>query len=162
MSVGISVHVLTAATGLAALIVASPITFLIVKYLGAVYLVYLGVRLLISSDNSTRSSTLPSKTTAAGFFRQGILVDLLNPKIGMFFVAFLPQFAGPGDGGFLLAIGLGCGFIVIGALVNAGIAVAVVKGVTSIGPLAKSWVERWFPAGVLIGLGIRLALTERE
>lgn len=162
MSVGISFHVLAAATGLAALIAASTTAFLIVKYVGAGYLVYLGVHLLVTRPSSKTSIALPVRTTSWRFFRQGVLVDLLNPKIGMFFLAFLPQFLGPGEGaGFTQSLGLGAVFIVVGGIVNASIGLAVSKGATSIGHAARPWVERWIPGGILVGLGLRLALTDR-
>ena len=162
MSAGISCHVLAAATGLAALIATSATAFLVVKYLGAIYLVYLGVRLLLSTTRSGNSSALPARTTSWGFFRQGVLVDLLNPKIGMFFIAFLSQFLAPAEtGGFLPALALGSVFIVVGGIVNISIGLAVSKGATSIGHAARPWVERWIPGGILVGLGIRLGLAER-
>lgn len=155
MSVGISFHVLAAATGLAALLAASVTAFLIVKYLGAIYLVYLGVRLLLSTTGSNNSSSLPTRTTSWGFFRQGVLVDLLNPKIGMFFIAFLPQFLGPAETGRLLpALALGSVFIVVGGMVNASIGLAVSKGATSIGHAARPWVERWIGDTSGVGRGL--------
>ena len=162
MSVGISIHVVAAASGLAALVATSPFTFLMVKYLGALYLIYLGLRVLLTRSAITTSSVLPVQKTAWKFFRQGVLVDLLNPKIGMFFVAFLPQFLGPAHGSsFVQALGLGGVFIVVGAIVNTSIGIAVAKGATSLGRVARAWVERWIPGTILIGLGVRLALVER-
>lgn len=162
LSVGIFVHVLAAATGVAALIAASTTAFFIVKYLGAVYLVYLGFRLLLSAGRTASATVLPAGDSSWRFFRQGVLVDLLNPKIGMFFLAFLPQFLGPVEAdGFVRALGLGAVFIVLGGTVNGCIAFAAAKGATVVGRRARPWVERWIPGAILIGLGVRLALQER-
>lgn len=162
MSVGIFVHVLAAATGVAALIAASATAFAVLKYVGAMYLVYLGVRLWLSARRNAPTSPLPANGTLWGFFGRGLLVDLTNPKIGLFFLAFLPQFVGTDEGElFTRTLALGTIFIFVGGTVNGCIAAATVRGVGLVGPRARSWVERWIPGGILIGMGARLALEER-
>ena len=162
MSVGIFAHVLAAATGVAAIIAASSTAFVVLKYAGAMYLAYLGIRLWLSVKQTESTSPLPAKTTSWGFFGRGFLVDITNPKIGLFFLAFLPQFVGTSEGGlFFRTLALGVIFIVVGGTINGCIATATVKGVGLVGPRVRPWVERWVPGGILIGMGARLALEER-
>ncbi|MGI9333458.1 MAG: LysE family translocator [Gammaproteobacteria bacterium] len=161
MSAGIFVHVLAAATGVAALIAASATAFAVLKYLGAMYLAYLGMRLWLSARRDPPISTLRANGSLWRFFGRGFLVDLINPKIGLFFLAFLPQFVGPDEGAlFARTVILGSVFIVIGGTVNGCIAAVTVKGVALIGPRARTWVERWIPGAILIGMGARLALDK--
>lgn len=88
-------------------------------------------------------------------------MDLTNPKIGLFFLAFLSQFVGTDEGGLVThTLALGTVFIVVGGTVNGCIAAATAKGVALVGPRARLWVERWVPGGILIGMGAQLALEE--
>ena len=94
---GTLVHVTAAAVGLSALIASSATAFTVVKYLGAAYLLYLGVRALMSRQ----AAELPADAVAAPLgraFAQGMLVNVLNPKVALFFLAFLPQFIDPARG----------------------------------------------------------------
>ena len=162
MSVGIFVHVLAAATGVAALIVASETAFIVLKYTGATYLVYLGLRFLLTTRWPTPRGSSGFVVSSWAFFRRGILVDLLNPKIGVFFLAFFPQFLGSADSNaFLHTVVLGMVFIVVGGSVNGCIAVAAAKGMKVVGPRARPWIERWIPGGILACLGVRLGLDEQ-
>ena len=106
--VGTLVHVGAAAFGLSALLMSSALAFTLVKYLGAAYLVYLGARRLLTKDHPARVETVePEKLWR--IFRQGVIVNLLNPKTALFFFAFLPQFADPARGsvaGQILLLGL--------------------------------------------------------
>src|SRR5436190_18419519 len=88
---GTLVHIAAAAAGLSALLMASATAFSVVKYLGAGYLVYLGVRRLL--DRSTLAAERPPAVRLRRAFMDGFVVNLLNPKTGLFFLAFLPQFA---------------------------------------------------------------------
>src|SRR6516162_9988170 len=91
--VGCLVHIAAAALGLAALLRASAAAYNMIRYAGAAYLIYLGVRMLVSKDaqNALAGST-PAPASLGRIFTQGIISDVLNPKVAMFFVAFLPQF----------------------------------------------------------------------
>jgi threonine/homoserine/homoserine lactone efflux protein len=112
---GTVVHVTAAALGLSALLLSSAVAFNVVKYAGAAYLVYLGVKTILSSESPTAGPRPQSGTSLGSAFYQGFVVNLLNPKTAMFFTAFLPQFidAGRGSvvgqilffGGLLIAIG---------------------------------------------------------
>jgi len=92
------VHALAAALGLSAILLASATAFEIVKYAGAAYLVYLGIRTLLSREAPAAESP-PAETRLRSHFGRGMLVNLLNPKTALFFYAFLPQFVDPHKGG---------------------------------------------------------------
>ncbi|MEV0753969.1 LysE family translocator [Streptosporangium sp. NPDC050280] len=94
---GSLVHVAAAALGISALLAASSTGFMIVKYLGAAYLVWLGVRKLMTRSNG-EDSFEPRMATRSRMFWEGFVVNVLNPKTAIFFLAFLPQFADPQAG----------------------------------------------------------------
>ena len=161
MSVGVFVHVLAAATGVAALIAASAFAFTVIKILGAIYLVYLGVKTLLQPRSAPQQAKPEVPKVTRAYFYKGILVDLLNPKIGLFFLAFLPQFVGAGEGNiFVRTMVLGMLFITLGWVVNSCIAVVAAKGANLAQTRARDWIERWIPGAVLLGLGLRLATEE--
>jgi threonine/homoserine/homoserine lactone efflux protein len=101
-------HVLAAALGISAILAASAVAFHTVKYAGALYLVWLGIRMIRSRNAEMVVSA--SQPAAAGAFRQGILTEVLNPKTALFFLSFVPQFIAPERGHVFLQ------FIVLGAL----------------------------------------------
>lgn len=117
ISAGTLVHTLAAALGLSALIAASATAFLAIKLAGAAYLVYLGVRMLF-----TRApvASLPTTFASSGFlaiFRQGLLTNVLNPKVALFFLAFMPQFiSADSTAKFAAFITLGLCFVATGTL----------------------------------------------
>jgi threonine/homoserine/homoserine lactone efflux protein len=87
---GTLIHVIAASLGLSALLVSSALAFNIVKYIGAAYMVYLGLRVWLSRDD-TSEVALPEPDGKARVFIQGMLTNVLNPKVALFFFAFLPQ-----------------------------------------------------------------------
>jgi threonine/homoserine/homoserine lactone efflux protein len=87
-------HAAAAALGLSALLMASALAFSVVKYLGAAYLIYLGVRTLLAREEG-QQATVPAPKSLSQLFAQGFLVNLLNPKTALWFYAFLPQFVDP-------------------------------------------------------------------
>jgi len=97
ITVGTLVHACAAALGLSALLASSAVAFQFVKYLGAAYLIYLGIRVLRGGD-SEMLQPAADKRGLKGIFGQGVLVNLLNPKTALFFLAFLPQFVDPARG----------------------------------------------------------------
>jgi threonine/homoserine/homoserine lactone efflux protein len=110
-------HTLLAATGLSALLAASSAAFLVVKWLGASYLCYLGVRMLFARRSVGAQQTALAAASFASVFRQGMLTNLLNPKVGLFFLAFMPQFISAASASkFLAFVLLGCCFITTGAI----------------------------------------------
>ena len=162
MTAGAMVHVLLAASGLAALLATSPAAFTTVQYLGAAYLIYLGIDLLRPQKNTATAAEYSGGVDAWAYFRRGFVVDSLNPKIALFFLAFIPQFLTTVETpGFWISLALGSVFLLTGALVNGSLAFVVAAGSRRArGPLTR-WVQRWIPGGVLIGLGLRLLWQER-
>jgi threonine/homoserine/homoserine lactone efflux protein len=97
IGVGTLIHTAAAAVGLSALLVSSATAFSVVKYLGAAYLIYLGIQKLRRNESFDASPDAP-RTTLTRVFTQGIVVNVLNPKTALFFFAFLPQFIDPARG----------------------------------------------------------------
>jgi len=161
MSVGIFVHVIAAVVGISALISTSATAFIVLKYIGAAYLIFLGLRLLRTSPSADQQELYKLSThSIRKLFWRGVLVDLFNPKIALFFFAFLPQFTGSSNGSYIQVLGLGCIFIFTGGAVNGCIAWAAANGVNKVKPKARGWIVRWIPGSVLVGMGIRLSLIE--
>jgi threonine/homoserine/homoserine lactone efflux protein len=163
VTAGSIVHTMLAALGLSALLATSPYAFMAVKFAGAAYLISIGVRALL-----TRSSTLPGENAARAdgrwpAFRQGMLTNLLNPKVALFFLALLPQFITAGSTHKVAAfLALGLSFVTLGALWCVLLAIAAAS-------LRSQFLRRPSMANVMnkvagamfIGLGIRLA-TARQ
>jgi threonine/homoserine/homoserine lactone efflux protein len=157
---GAVVHVLAAAIGLSSLLVSSSIAFNVVKYLGAVYLVYLGIRRILGRDGSIALVDTPRKSLRR-LFRDGFVVEVLNPKVALFFLAFLPQFVDPGLGRVWLQIlVLGVIFILLGVLSDG--MYALLGG--TFGTLLKRSraylrLERYVSGAVFVGLGAVAVVT---
>lgn len=153
-------HVIVAALGLSALLMQSAIAFGIVKYLGAGYLVYLGVKTLLAKVETHKMESI-QKSPLSRIFVQGFIVNLLNPKTALFFFAFLPQFVNPARGAVTpQIIFLGAIFVVMAITsdslyaIVAGTARQVIVGNQK---LAKA--QKNFAGIIYIGLGITTALT---
>jgi threonine/homoserine/homoserine lactone efflux protein len=159
--VGCWAHILAAAFGIAALLRSSPIAFNMVRYAGAAYLVYLGVKMIVQRGNLAAQQLKPD--SLAAIFRQGVITNVLNPKVALFFLAFLPQFIDARRGSVVWQILLlGLIFNVGGTVVNLGVAYA---GGT-LGELLRrnarfARLQQWFTGLVFIGLGARLAWQRR-
>jgi threonine/homoserine/homoserine lactone efflux protein len=160
---GTLIHVAAATLGLSALLASSAMAFSAVKYAGAAYLIYLGVRTLVSRDHDDAVAT-QAPVDLPRVYWQGVLVNTLNPKTALFFLAFLPQFVDPSRGAIATqTLLLGCllgllGFIsdAIYALL-AGRAGAWWKGQGRFQPA-----ERWVSGAIYIGLGLSTALLGTE
>jgi threonine/homoserine/homoserine lactone efflux protein len=159
--VGCWVHILAAAFGIAALLRSSPVAFNAVRYAGAAYLIYLGIKMLAQK---TDLSSQQLKAERLGvIFRQGAITNMLNPKVAIFFLAFLPQFVDARRGNVILQILLlGLIFNVGGTLVN--LAVAYAGG--TLGELLRrnqsiARLQRRFTGLIFVGLGLRLAWQRR-
>jgi threonine/homoserine/homoserine lactone efflux protein len=161
MTAGAFVHVVLAASGVAALIATSAIAFSAIQYLGAAYLIYLGIDLLRNRPPATVTIDNQATLVAWHYFKRGFLVDSLNPKIALFFLAFIPQFlnsvATPGFG---VSLALGSVFLVTGIFVNGSIAYLVAAGSKRTSGRLGQLVQRWIPGSVLIFLGLRLLWQE--
>ena len=161
IEVGNLVHVLAATLGLSALLLSSALAFTIVKYLGAVYLVYLGLRKLFTRQAIPGPGKRQPQSLGR-IFSQGVVVATLNPKTALFFVAFLPQFVDPSEGaiaGQLLV--LGCIFVLLGLISDSMYAlVAGTVGQWLKGSRSAVRAERYVVGSVYIGLGVTAALAD--
>ncbi|MGK2285364.1 LysE family translocator [Pedomonas sp. V897] len=166
VAAGCCVHILFAVAGLSALIAASQTAFTVLKWAGAAYLLYLAWGLIRSAPAKADPSEAPdtahipqAPADARRAFRQGALVNVTNPKVGLFFLAFLPQFIDPAHGHQTIQIAaLGLWFTTSGTLVNFAVALvaARLKGSARLGQAI-----RWATASIMGGLAVRLALSER-
>lgn len=160
VQVGTLIHIAIATLGLSALVVSSVLAFNFVKYAGATYLVYLGLKTLLTREKHKLTQAIRQESLSHTF-RQGVVVNLLNPKTALFFFAFLPQFIDPERGIVALQI------VVLGMIL-------VFLGTTSDMLYAStagsfgSWlrqnsrflpIQRYFAGTVYIGLGVLTALT---
>jgi threonine/homoserine/homoserine lactone efflux protein len=163
VTLGIFVHTLAAAFGLALVLQTSALAFQIVKYVGALYLIYLGIKTLKDRSSLTLSSEHKPRQLRV-LFGEGVLSNVTNPKVALFFLAFLPQFVHPENGYVpVQMIVLGLIFAFFGVIYlsivgySAGyISTWIAQHPRSLKPL------RWLAGSVFLGLGLRLAFTERR
>jgi threonine/homoserine/homoserine lactone efflux protein len=155
---GTLVHVAAAAAGLSALIVASSLAFSAVKYAGAAYLVYLGIRKLL--DRDARAEVERTREPLRRAFVRGTIVNALNPKTALFFLAFLPQFVAPGRGG-LWSQALVLGFVFVGLGLVTDSLYALAAGTVAGLLRRKRSVVRYGSGVVFIALGATAALAKR-
>lgn len=159
LNVGTVFHAGLAATGIAALIAGSPALFRFIQLAGAAYLVWLGTR-LIRPASATRPTAAEPRAIPRGYFMQGVINGVLNPKVAIFFLAFLPQFANPALGHVGLQLfAFGVFVAVLDSLYESGLAVAFSR-VRAIFP-SKSDAPRFqrAPGYVFIALGAIAALA---
>jgi threonine/homoserine/homoserine lactone efflux protein len=162
IAAGCFVHILAVTFGLASLMMAIPTAYEIVKYAGAAYLIYLGVRILTTRQPKTAETPI-TEATLRTIFLQGVITNVLNPKVALFFLAFLPQFINRDTNVAAQIIFLGLLFNTSGTIVNVIVALAAsYTGVQFKTRLGNSSVFRWLTGGIFIGLGVRLALLERK
>lgn len=163
VSTGLLGHTVLAALGLGALLNASAMLFVTIKLVGAVYLVYLGVKLIWSSNNALEFDGLP-QTSLKKTFLQGAISNISNPKITIFYFAYLPQFvpAGNGDQTGDLSL-LGAAFAVLTFMVKGpiGYGAGILSGWLRARPGVINWTNR-LSGCVLVGLGLRLAFERRN
>jgi len=166
MCSGLLLHTTLAALGLSAILARSAVAFSI-KYAGAAYLIYLGVRALLSKEDFVFPEEEPPLARLRSFFVRGLTMNLLNPKVAIFFLAFLPQFAGSGGattGGVALQfLSLGLLFALLSLAVFSAIALctSILGDRLSRNPYFANSL-RWLPVCMLVGLGVRLALSGRQ
>ena len=160
---GLFLHVVLAAIGLSAILATSATAFLFIKWLGAMYLIWLGVQALRSNGSSIGPKTDHARSSDKRIYIQGVLVATMNPKVAFFFLAFLPQFVVPGAGSASAQLFLhGLLILVVGAFIEPVLIVLGSKLANQLGQNSRviAWMER--SLGVLfIGLGIRIALSEQ-
>lgn len=165
---GVCVHVLAAALGLSALLAASSWGFMLVKWVGAAYLVWMGLQMLLARRRGDAVADAPGTVLAAApsyrqIFVQGFLTNVLNPKVALFFLAFVPQFIAPDAPQKALA------FIVLGSIFNLNgmlwcQALALFTALASrrlrLGGALAQWLNRAIGA-LFLSFGLKLALAER-
>lgn len=161
---GALVHVAFAALGISAILATSALAFTVVKYVGAAYLLYLGYQALRSAGSGASLALQAApRTSAWKAYRQGVLVDLLNPKAAIFFMAFLPQFVRPEHGAVpLQLLVLGVLVVVVAIIVESALVLLAARATQTLrnNPAVSQWLDRAL-GSVLIALGIRLGLSER-
>ncbi len=161
MCSGVSVHTTAAAFGISALFYSSMLAFTIVKYAGAAYLLYLAY-MTMKERSSVRLAAGDDRPLSA-LFKRGFIMNVLNPKVALFFLAFLPQFVSPAAGSVPLQMLL-LGLIFMLQAVVIFCVIAYFSGGIGGYLLARPRIARsfdWLTAGVFASLGIRLALAER-
>jgi threonine/homoserine/homoserine lactone efflux protein len=159
VQVGTMVHIGAAALGLSALLVSSALAFNVVKYAGAAYLIYLGIKTLLTKERIEPTRVRNAKLSRV--FYQGMVVNVLNPKTALFFFAFLPQFISVSRGGVMLQIILlGSILIFLGTLSDSIYALASGSiGNWLRGNLKFLRAQKYFAGSVYIGLGAATALS---
>ena len=157
-------HILAAGFGLSALFAYSAVAYSILKYAGAAYLIYLGIRTLIGAGKQIPISNARESRPLRQIFWQGVITNVLNPKVALFFVSFLPQFVDPHAGSVTVqTLLLGAIFDINGTLIL--VIIALMAGT------AGQWLSRrptflkyqqWFSGSVLVALGAKLALPDER
>jgi threonine/homoserine/homoserine lactone efflux protein len=162
IAVGDIGHTAMAVLGISAVIATSALLFSMIKYAGAAYLVYLGIKAILDRTDGAAIASAPAMTVPVAF-RQAVLAELLNPKSALFFLAFLPQFVQPQNGAVALQLAmLGLLFVLMGALSTMVFAVGAggIGGFLRRNPAIVRWQGKVVGA-IYCGLGVRLALQER-
>lgn len=164
---GTMVHVLAAALGLSALLATSATAFTVVKWVGAAYIVWCGIGMLrarLKGTPDASTAPAPAPLPLGRIFAQGFLTNVLNPKVALFFLAFVPQFidAGAQDKPLAFLI-LGCIFNFNGMLWCIGLALftAFASARLKVKPRVALWLNR-VTGGLFLALGARLALADRH
>lgn len=167
MCTGLVVWITLSTAGVSALLAASAVAFTALKLAGAAYLVFLGVKAILASRQAESGGAIAGSPTGRPgdgrrAYRQGLLSNLLNPKIGVFYTSLLPQFVTPGDGVALQSMTLGLIHVLMGIVWLAAYGELVVRaGAIFRRPRTRAWLDR-VTGSVLIALGIRLAATARR
>ena len=160
LELGTFMHVLAATVGLSAILATSENAFNVVKYLGASYLILIGLRTLTRKPEAI--STSASSMTQSQAFRQGFIINMLNPKIALFFLSFLPQFIDPNISSnarqslILGSVFVLCGFVIDGlyALTASSLREVLVKG------KALPFIQQYVAGVVFVLLGVAAALAK--
>ncbi len=162
LSAGALVHVAAAAGGLSALLLTSATAFSLVKMLGAGYLIYLGFRTLLTASQTTDVNT-PPPLPLGRLFADGVIISLFNPKIAVFFLAFLPQFVDLSLGAVPVQIVvLGLVYVALALLTDGGYACLAGRVRPWLkAPALRGFLPRILAGGLYMGLGIYAALAER-
>jgi len=162
--IALLIHTLAAVIGLSALIVKSALLFSIFKYVGALYLIYIGIKALLAVRNKegvdTNDISLNNENKHTSCFRQGFLTNLLNPKIAVFFLTFLPQFLNPNHNTFIQLLVMGLTYLVLTAFWFA-FYIFLIDKISAF--MKKPKTQRYIQGltGIfLIGFGVKLAFEK--
>jgi threonine/homoserine/homoserine lactone efflux protein len=163
IATGCLFHISALALGLSAVLATVPALYDGLRYLGAAYLCYLGVRALMTPSRLELGGRLEPRRLSA-IFRQGVLTNVLNPKVALFFLALLPQFVDPTRGSpAQQIIVLGLLFNTTGTMVNALVAIGASRATTWIRSRPRSlMIAQRATGAIFIGLGLRLAVSGRR
>ncbi|MFM2481832.1 LysE family translocator [Celerinatantimonas sp. YJH-8] len=163
LGVGYFVHTLAAVLGLSAIILSSALAFTVVKWLGACYLLYLGITSLRSMyRGGSKLTVATSETSSKSIFKQGIVVSVLNPKVALFFLSFLPQFIDTSAGSLnLQLLVLGLCFSALATLCNLTYALAGSWLLRSAKANRYSRIIEGISGILLIGLAGKIAFSHR-
>jgi threonine/homoserine/homoserine lactone efflux protein len=157
------VHVAAATVGLSALIASSATAFTVVKLVGAAYLIVVGIRRILAGDTE-ETEPRALRAPLRRIYRQGVIVNVLNPKTALFFLAFLPQFVDPDRGAVWPQVAvLGVIFVSVAVLSDMTYALvsdAIAGRIRRTGTGAK--VRRWLTGGVFVALGVTAAVARRS
>jgi len=158
------VHIFAAVVGLSAVLASSALAFAAIKYAGAAYLIWLGLRKLFSRSAPSGEAVVVARRRGGRLFREGFVVNLLNPKTALFFLAFLPQFVDVSRGHVAMQIAaLGFLFALMGLLSDSAYALAAGAAGAWL-KRSRLWLvaERYISGLVMIGLGMTAALAGSE
>ncbi len=162
MCSGISVHTTAAALGISALLYSSASAFMILKYAGATYLLFLAYK-AVKDSRAVLLQSVPGNQGWWVLFRRGFIMNVINPKVALFFLAFLPQFVSGGAGGSARQMLL-LGLIFMAQAVVVFSAIGFLSGSVGNAVLKRPRIAgyfAWLTAGVFVSLGVRLAMAER-
>lgn len=160
VEVGTLIHITAAAFGISALLMSSAVAFNIVKYAGAAYLIYLGIKTLLTREKPAVAKVVEERSLSRAF-SQAVLVNVLNPKSAMFFFAFLPQFVDPKRGVAAAQILLFGAIVVVLGFTSGSLYALLAGSIANVlrGNLKFLRAQRYFAGSVYIGLGAATALT---
>ncbi|MEA1011165.1 lysine transporter LysE [Bacillus cereus] len=164
--VALLIHTLAAVIGLSALIVKSALLFSIFKYVGALYLIYIGIKALLAVRNkegvNTNDVAISNDNKHTSCFRQGFLTNLLNPKIAVFFLTFLPQFLNPSHNTFIQLLVMGLTYLIL-TVIWFAFYIFLIDKISAF--MKKPRTQRYIQGLtgiVLIGFGIKLAFEKNN
>ena len=161
---GFVVHLMAAALGLTALLIAVPFAFDAIRLAGATYLLWLAWQAVKPNGTAPFEARLLPHDGPARLFSMGFVTNLLNPKVAMFYLSFFPQFLHPDRGSVLLqSLALGAVQILISGAINAMLVLGA-AGITAFLSQSRGWLlaQRYLMGSVLGALAVRIALTERR
>jgi len=164
ISTGVLVHTIAAAIGLSTILATSALVFKIIKLIGAAYLIYLGITLILASKHTDvlRKDDLP-EISFLRIYSQGVLTNVLNPKVALFFLSFLPQFIDASQGNVISFLSLGLVYVFICTLwylVFAGFSSAIAMAFRK-NPLWIRTINK-ISGSIFIGLGLSLAFSKTD